>query len=250
VQPTPPDEPQQPDIFERTETVADDDPAPRVGWRGSRVWVAAAAVVALLAAGAFGFALASSGSDDVQQIAVGTSGSTESDSDDDGDGGLGDTMRDKLRGWAEDHRGGPMMRGPMMRGGFGLGGPMAGLALHGEFVVPDGDGGYQTVVSQRGKVTAVSDTSLSVRSSDGFTATYQLTDDTVVLAGTDGTDDIAKGAQVAVTAMKSGGTSTAVHVVDLSQLQERFRQHLDDLPGLPDGDAPEPSQTATSGASA
>ena len=129
-----------------------------------------------------------------------------------------------------------MMAGPMM-GGFGFGGPLMGPALHGEYVVPDGDGGYRTVVSQRGEVTAVSDGSLSVRSDDGFTATYQLTDDTAVLSGTDGTDDLEKGAEVAVAAEKNGSTLTAVHVVDLSGLKDRIREHME----LP---APAPSSTS------
>ena len=43
------------------------------------------------------------------------------------------------------------------RGEFGLGG-----ALHGEFVVPKDGGGYQTVATQRGEVTAVSKDSITV----------------------------------------------------------------------------------------
>ena len=46
---------------------------------------------------------------------------------------------------------GPGKGGFGPRGEFGLGG-----ALHGEFVVPKDGGGYQTIATQRGSVTAVS----------------------------------------------------------------------------------------------
>src|ERR1700733_2837996 len=48
-------------------------------------------------------------------------------------------------------------------GGFGAGfGGVAG-ALHGEFVVPRSGGGYQTDDTQRGSVTAVSTSSITVK---------------------------------------------------------------------------------------
>ncbi len=46
--------------------------------------------------------------------------------------------------------------------------------LHGEFVVKGKDGKYETLASQRGSVTAVSATSITLRSADGFTATYAV----------------------------------------------------------------------------
>src|ERR1022692_4724823 len=55
-------------------------------------------------------------------------------------------------------------------GGFGSG--VAG-ALHGQFVVPRSGGGYQTEDTQRGSVTAVSTSSITVKSADGFTKTFQ-----------------------------------------------------------------------------
>ncbi|OMH31285.1 hypothetical protein [Tersicoccus sp. Bi-70] len=45
--------------------------------------------------------------------------------------------------------------------------------LHGEFVVPKGQS-TATVLVQRGQITAVSSTSVTVKSSDGYTATYAL----------------------------------------------------------------------------
>ena len=50
--------------------------------------------------------------------------------------------------------------------------------LHGTFVVPKEGGGYQTMQMQHGIVTAVSATSISVKSEDGFTATYVVNADT------------------------------------------------------------------------
>jgi hypothetical protein len=47
--------------------------------------------------------------------------------------------------------------------------------LHGEAVVQTKDGS-KTVVVQRGKVTAISDTSVTVKSSDGFTLTWTFGD--------------------------------------------------------------------------
>jgi hypothetical protein len=50
--------------------------------------------------------------------------------------------------------------------------PIGGTSLHGEFVVRDGMGGYTTVLSQTGTVTASSPTSITVRSDDGYSQAY------------------------------------------------------------------------------
>jgi hypothetical protein len=47
-------------------------------------------------------------------------------------------------------------------------------AVHGELVVKGKDGKYVTIDTQRGSVTAVSPTSITVRSADGFSATYAV----------------------------------------------------------------------------
>lgn len=52
--------------------------------------------------------------------------------------------------------------------------PVGGTSLHGEFVVRDGMGGYTTVLSQTGTVTASSPTSITVRSDDGYRQTYVI----------------------------------------------------------------------------
>ena len=82
---------------------------------------------------------------------------------------------------------GPRMMG--MHGGFGPapGDRPAGPAhdatraaapdaasLHGEFVVADGTGGFSTIISQTGRVTAISDDSVTARSDDGYVQTYTI----------------------------------------------------------------------------
>ncbi len=99
------------------------------------------------------------------------------------------------------------------------GGPHGGLfgfggALHGEYVVSKEGGGYQTVASQRGEVTAVSKDSLTVKSEDGYSRTYKLTEDTLVNAARDGIDDVKNGNTVNVSATVEGGNATAVSVDD------------------------------------
>jgi hypothetical protein len=74
-----------------------------------------------------------------------------------------------------------------MPGGFGspsqnhVGGPprdpmpaQESSALHGVFVVADGAGGFTTVLSQTGRVTAISPTPVTARSDDGFSQTYLI----------------------------------------------------------------------------
>lgn len=134
-------------------------------------------------------------------------------------------------------------------GGLAFGG---GRALHGELVVPKPGGGYQTMVVQGGEVTAVSASSITVKSEDGFSQTYAVTADTLVNAARDGIDTVKKGVTARVVAVRSGDTLTAVHVSDQT-LREGFRDRFG--PGHKDGrgrgDHPSPSPSATaSGASA
>lgn len=84
------------------------------------------------------------------------------------------------------------------------GGGQADLAsaLHGEYVVSDGSGGYTTALMQIGKVTAISSTSLTAKSDDGYTKTYTIDSDTAV-------GSIATGDTVTVVASVSGDTATA-----------------------------------------
>lgn len=120
------------------------------------------------------------------------------------------------------------------RGGgrhVGHGGP----GIHGEYVVPKAGGGYQTVTTQRGEVTAVSTTSITVRSEDGYSATYVVTADTLVNAARDGISTIKTGDTVHVAGIRSGDTTTAVRIHD-GTLIRKGRDRL----------APAPAPSATS----
>jgi hypothetical protein len=111
--------------------------------------------------------------------------------------------------------GGPMGGGPMGGGPMG-GGPLGAApfrALHGEFTVPDGTGGYTTEQMQIGTVTAVTPTSLAAKSADGFSKTYQITTSTRVGTGNGQITGLGAGDPVAVTAHSDG---TAVSVRDLT----------------------------------
>jgi hypothetical protein len=103
--------------------------------------------------------------------------------------------------------------------GFGGGGALFG-ALHGQFVVAKSGGGYETVDVQNGQVTAVSSTSITLKSSDGFTHTYAVASATMVDAQRDGIGSVKVGNQAAVLATVSGSTTTATSITDLSLLQQ------------------------------
>ncbi|WP_088285658.1 hypothetical protein [Kineosporia sp. A_224] len=89
----------------------------------------------------------------------------------------------------------------------GLGALGAGRMLHGEVVVETAGGGTETLLVQRGTVTAKTADGVTVRSSDGFTTTWKVTAATQVRAGRPGPGrdgasgtlaDVAQGAEVLV----------------------------------------------------
>jgi hypothetical protein len=102
---------------------------------------------------------------------------------------------------------------PGPRGGPGGGrGPAApeDTSLHGEFVVRNdrgGAAGYTTVVTQTGSVTAISPTSISVRSDDGYSGTYVIPP---TAAGA--TPPFHTGDSVVVRATRSGQTMTVTNI--------------------------------------
>ncbi|MBX6357739.1 MAG: hypothetical protein IRZ05_18025 [Micromonosporaceae bacterium] len=87
-------------------------------------------------------------------------------------------------------------------------------ALHGEVVVQTKDG-TKTVVVQRGQVTAIDDTTMTVKSTDGFTQTWRFGDPIRVVEhrNTVQPKDITVGTQVGVAGAKDDGTSTAKLIV-------------------------------------
>jgi hypothetical protein len=116
-------------------------------------------------------------------------------------------------------------RGLPLRGRiFALPGPGVPLglgpfgAIHGQFVTPKLGGGYQTIDTQRGTVTAVSSNSITVKSSDGYTRTYRVTSSTTVRARRAGIGSVKTGQTVSVLATVSGSSATATQIVDFTSL--------------------------------
>ena len=80
--------------------------------------------------------------------------------------------------------------------------------LHGEFVVPDANGGYTTMLTQTGTVTAVSTASFTVISVDGYTQTY------VIPPSTGSAASFAVEDAVAIHATRTDQTATVTSIVD------------------------------------
>ena len=89
---------------------------------------------------------------------------------------------------------------------------LAARALHGEVTLAGKE--HRVVVFQRGPVQKVSDTSLTVRSSDGYTATYAVSADTVVRKDGDKATiaEVKSGEEVIVVADKDGSTLKALRI--------------------------------------
>ncbi|MFC0434870.1 hypothetical protein [Kutzneria buriramensis] len=102
-------------------------------------------------------------------------------------------------------------------GGFGggRGGGMGGLfsALHGDFTVSD-NGSYVTERMQTGEITAVSATSITAKSVDGYTQTYVIDSSTQVDEGNEKVTDLKTGTTVTIIAKLSGSSGTATSVSD------------------------------------
>ncbi len=97
-------------------------------------------------------------------------------------------------------------------GGFPGGGAMpggAGLAgaLHGTFVTGS-NGSYVTRLMQTGEVTAVSSSTLTVKSTDGYTKTYTLSSATTVNGGQSQLSAVQSGHTVTVVASEAGAATT------------------------------------------
>lgn len=79
-------------------------------------------------------------------------------------------------------------------------------AVHGEVTVRGKDGAFRTVATQLGDVTALTATSVTVRSEDGFVRTYVRDSSTKVA------DGVAAGTNVRVVAEVENGVARAVRV--------------------------------------
>jgi hypothetical protein len=85
--------------------------------------------------------------------------------------------------------------------------------LHAEVVVQK-EGGTQTVLIQRGVASDVSSSSITLKSSDGFTKTYHVTSQTRVNGDQGAADSIDNGSEVVVFAEQKGNGATATAVLD------------------------------------
>ena len=110
----------------------------------------------------------------------------------------------------------PRFRGPSA---FPFGGLGAGGVVHGQLTVPKSGGGYQTIDVQSGTVSAVSATSITIHSADGYSATYTVTASTEVNAESAGIGSVKTGDTVFVTATVSGGGATAASITDTTSIR-------------------------------
>jgi hypothetical protein len=170
------------------------------------VGLGAAAGVAV-GATALAQAATSSGASPQSDASVTASGSTSTPT----------TVPQHVHGFGGPGRFGAGLGGP---GGPGLG---AGPFIYGQFTVK-GPNGYETISERTGTVSDVTDTSgstwsLTVKSADGTTGTFTVDSGTSVNGGEMGIGSVKTGDTVRVTAVVSGGTSTAKQVTDETVLQ-------------------------------
>ncbi|HEY0532467.1 MAG TPA: hypothetical protein VGD29_12815 [Actinoplanes sp.] len=108
------------------------------------------------------------------------------------------------------------------RGG-GFGGGMT-AALHGTYVVSDGNGGYSTELTQTGTVSAISSSAITVKSEDGYSKTYAITSSTSVDNGSDQIGSVAAGNTVRIVA-DAKASATAITDTNLAGGQNQGGQN-------------------------
>jgi hypothetical protein len=154
--------------------------APKKGWSGKKTAIAAGIAVVIAAGGG-------------AAIWAGTS-SADNSAQQGGPGGFG----------GPGGPGGGQFRGQGAGGNFGGGIAALRDALHGDFVVANQSGGYTTERLQTGDVTALSATSVTLTSKDGYKQTYTLD------GSTQKTGDVKQGdTNITVVAKVDGQTATA-----------------------------------------
>jgi hypothetical protein len=152
------------------------EPGAKKGWTGRKTAIAVGVAVLIVAGGGVAIAVGTSGNSDAAQQGPG---------------------------------GGP--NGGFPGGGNFQGGAAGGIAalrgaLHGDFVVADTTGAYVNERLQTGDVTAISATSISLTSKDGYKQTYTLD------GSTQKTADPKTGESVTVIAKITGDTAAATSV--------------------------------------
>ncbi|NUP75617.1 MAG: hypothetical protein HOQ07_13375, partial [Sinomonas sp.] len=141
--------------------------------------------------------------------------------------------------------------------GHHVGKPGAGQGaetLHGQMTVKKADGTIQTVFVQRGTVTDVSDTKVTVKSEDGFTQSYTLNGSTMFHSQAQPrgaaikSGDVAKGDTIMVRAVQSGSDYVAEQIMKGAFAGKEFRhapgQHRDN--GQSGTQSPKPSAPSSS----
>ena len=135
--------------------------------------------------------------------------------------------------------GGPGGQGPGGQGPGGHGpgghGPGAhgpeGHMLHSEGVIEQADGTYITVRMQQGEVTAVSATSITVKSADGYTSTYVINGDTELERDrAEGAPQVGDTVHVRATVSGSAATADDIHALSPEQAKamEEHRAAMED----------------------
>jgi len=107
--------------------------------------------------------------------------------------------------------GGAGGRGSFGGGAGGIGGLMS--ALHGDFTVSE-NGSVVTERLQTGAITAISATSITAKSTDGYTQTYVINSSTLVDNGSEQVSALKSGATVTIIAKLSGDAGTATSISD------------------------------------
>jgi hypothetical protein len=133
-------------------------------------------------------------------------------------------------------------------------GQVGAETLHGQMTVKKADGSIETVFIQRGTVTDVSDTTLTVKSDDGFTQTYTLNGSTKFIGqgqpkgAAIKSGDVAKGDTIMVRAVQSGSDYIADQVkkgpFTNKQVHQNSGQHRQK--GQSGAPAPSPSKVSPS----
>jgi len=199
-----PDEPDEGDWSRRTEILDPGYDSPR---RRPHLWgLLAVAVIALAGGGGIAYVATHAGNN-VRDVA--SRGSAQSPSP-----SPSASAPSRPRGFGRLGFGGLGFGGP---GFFGAG--ILGGVIHGQVTVPKSGGGYQTIDVQRGTVTAVSTSSITVKSADGYSATYGVSGSTEVNAQAEGIGTVKDGDTAELTATASGSTKTAASVVDLTSIR-------------------------------
>lgn len=187
-------------------------PPPRPGGaprkpRRRRLTKTAAGLAVILGAGAGGAAVASATSAGPASNTPAASAPAPGTNSSRGPGGL-------RRGFLPPGPGGPMAVGPI--GGFGMG---LGGAIHGSFTVKGPSGTYETIDTQYGTAEAVSSSSITVKSADGFSQSYSVDSSTIVDADPSGILSVKVGDTVSIQGLVSGSTVKAERVLDVTQVK-------------------------------